>query len=201
MKLQSQIYSRYFTYIKPIGKLPIVKTYGSTIFTLLVMTIFILFAIRPTIETILILQKKLDDSNSVLEKINKKANDLTLGKQNYDNLEQTVKSKISTAIPDSANVKSLIQTLEQAATTHEASISALQIQPFVLEPKNETQVGKPADISFTFNTEGSYTKLVALLQDLESSSRLISIESLSLSKVSEGSGLIMSMTGKAYYIK
>lgn len=201
MKSQSQIYSRYFTYIKPIGKLPIIRTYGSTIFTLVVMTVFILFAIRPTIETILVLQKRLGDSNSVLEKINQKANDLTIGKQNYDNLDQNIKTAISTAIPDSADLKTLIQTLKQAAITHEASISALQIQPFVLEAKNETQPGKSADISFTFNIEGAYKDLLALLQDLKSSSRVISIETLSLSKVSEGSGIIMSITGKAYYIK
>lgn len=201
MKPQSQIYSRYFTYIKPIGKLPIVRTYGSTIFTLVVMVIFILFAIRPTIETILILQKKLADSTAVLEKINQKANDLTLGKQNYDHLDQGVKAEISTAIPDSANLKTLIQTLEQAANIHEASISALQIQPLVLEVKNEFLVGKPSDISFTFNVEGAFTNLVALLQDLKASSRLISIESLSLSKLSEDAGLIMSITGKAFYIK
>src|SRR3989338_789607 len=132
MKPQSQIYSRYFIYIKPIGKLPIVSTYGSTIFTLLVVIIFILFAIRPTVETILILQKKLEDSNSTLEKITQKANDLTAGKQNYDNLDQTIKTKISDAIPDDANLKTLVKTLEQSAITHEASISALHIQPLVL---------------------------------------------------------------------
>lgn len=201
MKPQSQIYSRYFTYIKPISKLPIIRTYGTTIFTLLVVAIFILFAIRPTVETILILQKKLEDSNSVLEKITQKANDLTAGKQNYDNLDQTIKLKISDAIPDDANLKTLVQTLEQSAIAHEASISALQIQPLVLEVKNGSRLGKSADISFTFNVEGTYPELLALLQDLRVSSRLISIETLSLSKVSEGLGLIMSITGKAYYIK
>ncbi len=201
MKPQSQIYSRYFTYIKPLGKLPIIRTYGSTIFTLVVMVVFILFAIRPTIETILILQKKLADSNLILEKINQKAHDVTAGKENYDHLNQTVKTKISTAIPNSANLKTLIQNLEQAANAHEASISALQIQPLVLEVKNEALVGKPSDISFTFNVEGTFASLIALLQDLKTSSRLISIESLSLSKLSEGSGLIMSISGKAFYIK
>lgn len=201
MKPQSRIYSRYFTYIKPITKLPIIRTYGSTIFTLVVVTIFILFAIRPTVETILILQKKLEDSNSILEKINQKANDLTAGKQNYDNLDQAIKTKILEAIPDNANLKTLVQTLERSAITHEASISALQIQPFILEVKDETDSGISTDISFTFNVEGTYANLVALLQDLKTSSRLISIETLSLSKVSEGSGLIMSITGKAYYIK
>lgn len=201
MRNKSSIYSRYFTYIKPVGKLPIIRTYGSTIFTLVIMTVFILFAIRPTIETILILQKKLNDSNEILEKISQKANDLTLGKQNYDNLDESVKTTISNAIPDNSSVKTLIQNLEQSALQHEASISALQIQPFILEAQKPSTTLTPSDISFTFNIEGSYTNLLAVLQDLRTSSRLISIESLSLSKITEGSGLIMSITGKAYYIK
>lgn len=201
MKSQSQLYSRYFTYIKPVIKIPIIKTYGSTIFTLVIITIFMIFAIKPTVETILVLQKKLEDSNSTLEKVNKKATNLSLGKENYDNLDENIKNKISNAIPNNTSLKTLIQTLEQIAVTHDASISALQVEPFIIEVANEVQPGTPANISYTFNIEGSYEKLLAILKDLQTSSRLISIESLSLSQLNEGEGLIMSTTGKTYYLK
>ncbi len=200
MKPQNQIYSRYFTYIKPLGKIPIVKTYGSTIFTLFIITIFIFFAIKPTLETILILQKKLTDTSLVLDKVNKKANDLSLGRQNYDNLDPQIKTKIIQSIPDNVGLRSITQNLEQSARTHQASISALQIQPIVIEPKSDT-VGKLTEIDFTFNIEGQYQNLIAALQDLSASSRLISIDKLSLSKITEGVGLVMSISGKAYYIK
>ena len=201
MKNKSLLYSRYFTYIKPITRLPIVKTYGSTIFTLIVMAIFIFFAIKPTVETILVLQKKLADSEAVLEKVQNKANHLSLGKKNYENLDPNIKTKMQNAIPDTAGLRSLIQTLETSAKTYEASVSALQIQPLVIIPKGDNQVGSLAEVGFTFNIEGDYRNLTSLLQDLKSSARLISIESLSLTKVSEGAGLIMSLSGKAYYIK
>ena len=86
MKSQPEIYSRYFTYIKPVIKSPIIKNYGPAIFSLLTMSILIFFAIRPTVETILVLQKKLADSNEVLQKATQKAENLSLGKKNYDNL-------------------------------------------------------------------------------------------------------------------
>lgn len=201
MRSESSIYSRYFTYIKPVTKLPIVKNYGPTIFTLFIATIFIIFAIKPTVETILILQKKLSNSNEVLEKVTQKANNLSQGRKNYDNLDQAVKDKISAAIPDTISLRSVIQTLEQTARIHEASVSALQIDPLIINTKVLSQAGNLAEVSFTFNIEGSYKNLISLLQDLKTSSRLISIESLSLSKVSEGPGLIMSLSGKAYYVK
>ncbi len=201
MKSESSIYSRYFTYIKPVTRLPIVRTYGSTIFTLFMILIFIFFAIRPTIATILVLQKKLTDAESVLQKVTQKANDLSLGKQNYDNLDISIKNKIQTAIPDTLELKTLIQNIEQTAKNHDASVSALQIQPLDLEVKKGTGVGKISEVNFTMNIEAVYKNMLSFLQDLKTSSRLISIDSLSLTKVSEGSGLIMSITGKAYYIK
>lgn len=202
MRSQSQRYSRYFTYIKPITRLPIIKTYGSTIFTLLVMTIFIFYAIKPTVETILVLQKKLENSTKVLGQVNQKTNNLSLAKQNLEKLDPNIKNKVSTAIPDTVSLKSFIQALEQTAKSHDASISALQTQPLTLETKlDNQQVGAVSEISFTFNTEGEYRNLIALLQDLRTSARLMTIDSVALSKLSEGGGLILSLTGKAYYIK
>lgn len=201
MKSQSNLYSRYFTYIKPVTQLPIIKNYGSTIFTLLTMSLLIFFAIRPTIETILVLQKKLADQDEVLQKVTQKAKNLSLGKKNYDNLDQNIKEKISAGVTDTVSLKSLVQTLEQTAKAHEASVSALQIQPLIVNTKIEGQTGVLSEIFFTFNIEGAYKNLIAILQDLKSSSRLISIDSLSLSKSNEGGTLIMSLSGKAYYLK
>lgn len=199
MRDQSR-YFRYFTYIKPVTKLPIVKTYGSTIFTIFAITIFVFFAIKPTVETILVLQKKLETYDEALAKINKKANDLSLGKQNYQNLDQDIKDQIQSAIPDIVDLKSVIQTLEQTAKKNEASVSALQVQPFLLEVKKDAY-GTLSEVNFTFNVEGSYHNLISLLQDLKSSVRLISIDNLSLNKVSEEGELVMSISGKAYYLK
>lgn len=195
-------YFRYFTYIRPVIRSKIVRTYGSTIFTLAIIIIFILFAIKPTVETILVLQKKLENATQVLEKINQKSKALTQAKENYQNLDPNIKNKIQALIPDTVGIKSVIQTLEGVAVRHEASVSALQVQPLILENKTKATVTQNlAEVAFTFNIEGAYKNLISLLQDLKTSSRLISIDNLSLSQVSEGEGLIMSISGKAYYLK
>lgn len=201
MRGESSRYSRYFTYIKPVTKLPIVRTYGSTIFTLLIMVIFIFFAIKPTVETILVLQKKLENSQDVLEKINKKADDLTKANQNYTDLPQSTKDKIESAIPDYVDLRSLAQILEQTAQKNVASISALQIEPLTIDVERGKSIGDISEVSFTFNVEANYENLISILQDLKLSSRLISIERLSINKVGEGGSLIMSLAGKAYYLK
>lgn len=201
MKNKSNIYFRYFTYIKPVVKLKVIRTYGSTIFTIFVMAIFVFFAIKPTIETILVLQKKLQDSNQVLRQVEEKVGNLSQGKENYENLDPIVKTRINAAIPDTAELKTLIQALEETAIRYDSSISALQIQSHTLDVKVENQVGTISEISFIFNVEGEYQNLISLLQDLKSSSRLISQDSLTLTKVSEGDGLTMSISGKVWYLK
>ncbi len=202
MKSESVLYSRYFTYIRPLTRLPIVKNYGPIIFSLVTISILVFFAIKPTVETILVLQKKLADSNELLQKVTQKVNDLSLGKENYDRLDQTVKDKLSGLIPNTISLKSAIQALEQTAKVNEASISALQIQPLVLDTKTDTnQVGLINEVSFVFNIEGDYKNLIALLQSLKTSSRLISIDRVSLSKASDGTTLVISLSGKAFYLK
>ncbi len=195
-------YSRYFTYIQPVLKSPIVKTYGTYTLTFFTMAIFIIFAIKPTIETIIVLQKKIEDSNLVLEKINKKSEDLSLGKQNYQALDPTIRQKINMAVPDTLSLKTLIQSLEQAANTNQASISALQVQPVTIESKDPNSVSTAlGEIEFTFNIEGSYNTLLTVLKQIQSSTRLISIENLLFNKALDGNILLLSVTGKAYYLK
>lgn len=201
MSGNSSKYSRYFIYIKPITKIPIIRTYGTTIFTLIVMAIFIIFAIKPTVETILVLQKKLEDSNQILKKVNQKAENLSKGKENYENMDPNIKAKINAAIPDTAHIKSITQIFEQSAQKYVASVSALQFEPFVIEVEDENRPGNLSEMLFTFNVEGQYPNLLSILQDLKSSGRLIYIDSMFLSRPTEGGGLIMSISGKTYFIK
>lgn len=201
MKNKHAFYSRYFTYIKPITQLPIVKNYGSPILSLMVITILILFAIKPTVETILILQKKIADADTVLQKITQKTKDLSQGKNNYDNLDQSIRDKISAAIPDLIDLKSISQTFELATKNHDASISALQIQPFTVTTRTKDKLDTLTEVKFTFNAEGSYNNLSSLLQELTTSNRSLSINSLSLLKTSDNKSLILSLSGKMFYLK
>ena len=146
------------------------------------------------------LQKKLTDSRRVLNEINTKVQNLSLGKQNYDQLDPVIKNKINSIIPNNITFNSLVSSLEQTARTNEATISALQIQPLVAVTKT-SDVGTLSEIDFTFNVEGNYQNIVSLLQELKRSDRLISIERVALSKLEAGQGILMSISGKAYFLK
>lgn len=198
---KSKIYSKYFTYIEPVIKTPIIKTYGFTILTLMSVTVFIIFAIKPTIETILLLQKDLVVQKETLEKVTQKSEDLLAARQNYQNIDESTKIRIQTAIPNHPAIRDLIESLEDSTKITEASISALQFQPIELNPATSQNEPKLSEIKFTYNVEGSYQALLTILDNIKVSPRIISLDTLIFSKIEEGSTLLMSVSGRAFYLQ
>ncbi len=201
MRTETNRYSRYFTYIKPLGKLPIIKSYGSIIFTIIVTAVFLLLAVKPTIETILVLQAKLDEYRSILEKIDQKAIGLSQGKENFDQLSDEIKTKILLAVPDDPHLKTIIDEIDRLAQKHDASISAIQFQPLTIAKRNPAQIGAIDNLNFNVNFEGSYQNIKNLLQDLRISSRVMTIDSVNFNKSSDGNGLVITISAKGFYLK
>ncbi len=194
--------SRYFTYVRPIMKSKFVKTYSSLIFSLITISIFSYYAIRPTVTTILSLQKSTEEQTVVLNTLKEKVNNLVEGKRNYENISMPVKNKLDGLVPDNPALASLINSLTFAAQSAEASVSGIQFQPVMLEnPSNKlSKTAQLSQVDFTFNTQGSFANLMQLLTILKRSDRLITISSVSFNQPLDSS-LVMSLTGKAYYLK
>lgn len=194
--------SRYFTYVRPITRNKFVKTYSSLVFSLIAIFIFSYYAIRPTVATILSLQKSIEEQNQVLETLRKKVNDLSLGKQNYDNIQPSVRNKLDNMIPNNPALSHLLDSLTYAADQSEASLSGVQFQPITLENKS-TRVTKAAEvkeIEFSMNLQGDFANLMEVLTVLKRLDRLVTVSTINFIQPLD-SALIMSVTGKAYYIK
>lgn len=190
----------YQTYLKKIAGNKFVRSYSSAVFSLVTISILIVFAIRPTVTTILNLQKEIDNQKKVLEALNNKAQSLTEAKQNFNKLSQADKLKISQAVPVQVDVPSLVKNLE-ASLAQQASSSALQVQPIVLFDRGQTPNFHPqlGQVEFTYNVEGTYKNLLSALNNIASSPRVVGIDSVALRK-QEGT-LIMSVNGKAYFVR
>lgn len=194
-------YFRYYTYIQPALRSPIVKKYGGHTLTIATIIIFIIFAIKPTIETISVLRQKLEDSKQILFKVNQKTENLQLGRKNYQDLGTDTVNKINTAVPLQVSLRGLIEPLESAANINQASISALQIEPISINQKGTNSTYTLDKIVFTFNTEGAFATLLKVLQQVQDSPRLIAIDSVIFTKAPNSKVLLMSINGKAYFLK
>lgn len=158
-----------------------------------------MFAIKPTLETISVLQKELTLQRETLVKITKKSEDLSLARKNYQQINQNTKLKIQTAIPKNIDLSKLIKSLEETTLTSQASISALQFQPIIIEKSNNYASLK--EIDFTFNIEGSFETLKDILKNLSNTERSITLDNVSLNKIEGSNTLLMSVSGKGYYLQ
>ena len=195
-------YSRYYTFIKPIIRDKRVKTYAPLIFSLILSIIFAIFAIKPSLAAIASLQKSIAEKKEVLSKLETKANNLSEGRKNYQNLSDNGKQKLEKLIPNKTDISGLVNALTSLANENQASISGLQFQPTVLTgtPKVLVNNTKLDEVSFTLNITGTYQNTVSLLDALNFTSRLLILSSVTMNK-QEGTALTRTINGKAFVLK
>lgn len=195
-------YSRYYTYISPILKNERIRSYASFIFSLITIVVFSLFAIRPTIGTIIGLQKSIVEQKQILSTLTTKADNLSLGRINLQNINPDTLNKLENTLPSTTDLASLINHLSTIAKQANASVSGIQIQPvkIITSPQTLSKIPKLTEVDFTFNTIGNYQKFQFMLNYLAQSPRLINIQSISISRSSEES-LLMSVNAKAFYVE
>lgn len=194
--------TRFYTYIKPILKNRAVKDYAPLVFSLLTSAFFIYFAIRPTITTIVTLQKTLDEQKATLEQVKQKTESLTLARKNYQSLSSEITANLRDLIPNTQNPTFIIDNVTYLSLQNQATISGIQFQPMVLQPPPQklTQLGEVSEIEFTVVYRGAYSNLIAILDKLNTANRLLTITSVAFNQPEEGP-LTMSINAKAYYFK
>ncbi len=194
-------YSRYYTYIRPVIENPIVKSFAPYIFSLITIAVMLVFALKPTISTILNLQKTLNQNTEVLKQLENKSKTLTEAKNNLDALGAKTREKIDTAIPPKPAVTSLLYSLQNLTPTG-ATVSALEVQPITIFDASNVNQPKTTlgEIDFTYNIEGDFNQALTVLDNFNKSQSILTITNLSLSKQPD-KPLFVSISGKSYYLK
>lgn len=202
MKPSNSRYSRYYTFIKPVLNNKLIKSYSFVIFSILTSTIFVIFAIQPTLKTITALHKSIDEQKSLLAQVDQKIADLALAKKNYSDLDPIVKTNLVTLIPQNPTLPRFLADINSLALSHQASISGLQFQPSDLPPvAKKLSLDAPlTPIDFTMNIAGSYQNLTGFLESLATFNHLVDLNTVNFNKPPDGS-LIMTVNAKTYYIK
>lgn len=191
--------SKYYVYIKPVIKNPIVRTYSGLFFSIIAVIFFSIFAIRPTISTILSLQKDIEEQQKILSDLSNKSVNLETGIQNYNKIDPQTLSKLNTLVPSKLTLTSLINEISTLATQNQASISGVQFQPFEIDNNqpSTTNEANLKEVVFIFNVTGPYERVVNVLNSLNKGGHLIIVESVSISK--NESGISMIITAKTLY--
>lgn len=185
-------------YSKFIPKLKEERTqkFTTIILTVITLSLFGLFAINPTISTILKLRKELDDNNFVDQKLQDKINNLSTLQKKYIVLQNDL-PVIFAAIPQSPEVPLIVAQIQAIAKNSNTAIE--NFQSFEVEVPTKSASRNYSSFSFALSAGGTYNDLYRFLTQLSNMQRVVAIELLSLTKKSVSNSMELSIKGKAFF--
>lgn len=179
------------------------KQYAMLVFTILALSFFGLFAINPTIGTIVELRRKLEDSELVQQKLTDKIAAMSSLQEQFTLIQPSLDA-VYDAVPNTPQAPKLLGQLQALAETNQVKISTLKTLPVPLkpDPKAPKQKTDKGDLyfSFTIDTIGSYDNLQRFLLSLTKFDRIVNITSVTLNRDgSTSSDIDMIVDGQAFY--
>lgn len=206
MKLQTQKYSqdlrRYY-------RLPAVQVSLTLVLSLFVSALFIVFALRPTVLSILTLQKTIVESEKTLVQLESKVKNLQKASSQLETIKPFM-TILNTTIPNdgalysplSAAVETLV--LQTETKLESSSLGSTLLFSRVLTPfapsKNQSVVILPFSVRIT----GSFTAVSAFLTQLLTMERIVMIDSATITKEAGSKTAIpsvsLNLSGNAYYL-
>lgn len=173
-------YSRYYIYIEPIVSDPFIRGYFGLAASLLLIAFFLIFALSPTINTVLALQKKIGEQRQVIKSLDQKISDIVVAQQNYAQAETLLPTLLET-LPDKPNPQTIIAGVLNSASSSGLAISSLQFQNIPLSKDLIATNFDLSTIKMTFSVTGSLDQFRAFLTKLEGFPRLIRVTNLGIS--------------------
>jgi len=185
--------------MRPFLKKPQVKAYTMFILSLLTMSFFGVFAIKPTLKTITRLKREINDSQLVNEALEQKIISLSQIKEEYKKIEVDL-PLISNALPPEPKFSFFLQDLETLAQETGATISGVKLESVDLT-KKDSQVS--IQISASLTLSGSYSSCRNFLDRLLNNSRIYMVNSFEIDSNSKGEINIIKLSLKVntYYLK
>lgn len=195
--------TKYREYLK---LLPDMKKENTRVITMLIFTFVSLsflgiFAINPTLSTIIELQKQLEESQFVHQQLTTKMNNLSNLQQQYTNISDELPF-VYDAIPQNASVPTLIGQISTLAQRTTIKITAIQISPVIIsDAKSKEAIKSHSSYTFTLQAEGSYEELMKFAASLTNFNRIVTIETIALIKNPRDNNLIITIQGREYVKK
>lgn len=191
-------YTRYFKWLREsYSARPAVRASLELLLTLLTISFFAVFAIRPTAKTIGELFANIKAQREIASKLEQKLKDLGTA-QNAWRSEEGRLILLDQTLPTNPKPAELLQQLESLAANYNTTLLSLSVEDATLLGPKETN-----NVKVAFSVAGNYDSLISLLSDTENLRRPVKVETISFS---QGKGklsgqLVLAITGKAYYYK
>lgn len=191
---------------------PNIKVYLELALSLIAVLIFSLFAIKPTVLTIIELNKEIKGKEEIIAKLDLKLANL----QTANDILETEASRIlliDQAIPDLASPEETIVEMQNLAEKNSLQITNLSMSDIVIlgdekksRGKNEESIQFPqktGELPFNITLTGNYANFKTFIFDLENLNRPTLVDVLSINSVilDEQKNLTLNISGRMAFYK
>lgn len=190
-------YEKYYKDLLPYLRKEKNQQYFTIILTLGASIFFALFAINPTLSTIAKLRREIKDSRFVEKRLSEKINNLSSLSTQYQNIQSDLPI-ILDAIPQKPEAPTLVAQIQSIAKDSSVEISKFDVAPVNLQVQNAST---SSSFSFELTGQGNYDNLQRFMSDLINMQRVVSVDSISISKDVAGEGLEINIKGSSYFKK
>lgn len=210
-KTELHRYKRYYQSIEQVAAKPQARAYTTAIFSFLAVSLFGWYAIRPTLQTILTLQKEIEDNRLINTQMEEKISKLIEAHTTYQNIHDDL-PYVAQALPPAPDVLTVIGQIRNIALISGASISAITSSSAPILSKDETAPTRPVatktipnrkvkSVQLSVTLMGTFDSLREIIADVLSMRRIITIESIGITPNRETQQLKLVMRGSAHYIE
>lgn len=191
-------YEKYYKDILPYLKKQKSQQYFTVILTLGATIFFALFAINPTISTIVKLRREIDDSRFVEAKLSEKINNLSSLSTEYIKVQEDIPF-ILDAIPNQPEAPTLVAQIQSIAKDSSVEVKNLDVSSIGLT--GESIATKSSSFQFQLTAVSTFENLQKFTSDLINMQRIVSVESVTIEKSESDDSLQLDLNGSAYFKK
>lgn len=201
--------TRYSQDLRRYYRMPAVQVSLTLVLSLFVMAIFIVFALRPTIVTIVILKKTIAESEKIRQQLSVKMTNLQKASVQFELLKPILPMLNSTIPNNGAEYLPLTTAIEILARQTGTQLESESLGPTLLfsriiSPFIPSKDQSVVELPFTARVIGSYPNISAFLTKLLSMERIIIIESVTITRETgskeENTNVALNISGSAYYL-
>ena len=181
-KTEFQKYRRYYQSLEPLLVKPRSKVYTTIIFSFLAVSLFGWYAIRPTLQTILILKREISDKTEVNKKMEDKITSLIEAQSYYQEVEPAIPA-VNQALPPIPDAVPLLIQLRNLASMSGTLITAVQLPtvPISGQEINSNNKGSKQQVfDLSVAVRGTYQSIRAFLEGVTKMRRVVTIEGISI---------------------
>jgi len=174
------------------------------ILSLSTIIVFSLFALKPTILTIIDLVKEINKKEEIVTILDKKIADLENARNKIDQEGQII-GVIKSAIPSIPDPEVFVKQIEGIAGKNGAKILGASVGKVTLLGKESESENKSdaEEMSVSISVNGSYPSLIAFARDLENLRRPVKVSSFGINAASsqEEKTLVLIVSGKVPFLE